>query len=879
MTPEVLLRLTLLRFDKCRRCSRVSDPPGNTQRLTQPTFVSVNGFGDTFLTLWVEQLARRFAVDASPRNVLLFLLPSQWSGAACDNYYLREDTDEQVDLQYLKGHCPTEQFLSPKNAAQTPFFHILDQLIVLFRPKLPQQLMTLQEWMASLDTILLSLRTIFVDLHSAFLDSFCEADKLLSASHHNLTWESTRERYCTTVCELCHLLDAQLITIVTRTVALQLNGACGSVRTSLFTTTSTESPEEQSSAVASLVSKRLDSIGAYVAATTAFGNTYPNEAQRIRLSSTDTAMNVDQVRGAFCRYVEKLNASTTEENEANADVLTGSLSAQLKAEKTRGLLLSGLPSADIMAVSPDQARSLIEPPDGGNLVSRVAAIAPADDDTLKTVEQLLADQQHGEARRCSGQPAALTPPDCLTGRKLSSTSTKACRQEGTEKMAAISPSASPKKPRSSHREAWLFWTRLQHKLGREDVVIQRVSEQCSFDNESPYPGVFLVDLDARNNDRATMSFVNEVQELIPADTSTAMSDKSVSLFKDACASYAKEVLNKSKELQSTLPFLPMRTEDVLLGSLYAVLRADKQFQSLKQIYQQTSQLSTESQRRTSDKALLANVRTLIMKRIHFFSKAAVDDDSSSHEHGSATESTSKSSRETRLDSLRSDGACRAAVSTAFDAVNQPHRASLLCSPRRRSSSTSATQLRSQAEQAKQWPSAMEALPEARRSIAPDDMPLPPPETRIEEVYRLACRFYGVNANSALMRQLKQAKENYITTLDLSSNYVGIKGLKPVLALLRFNSCHLISLSLCNNNIENEEIHEICRILEDQAGENLVHLDLSFNPISSPASSSLQELCQQLPHLESLMLKATLLSPEVAQELQRTLESKTAQRCD
>ena len=90
---------------------------------------------------------------------------------------------------------------------------------------------------------------------------------------------------------------------------------------------------------------------------------------------------------------------------------------------------------------------------------------------------------------------------------------------------------------------------------------------------------------------------------------------------------------------------------------------------------------------------------------------------------------------------------------------------------------------------------MGALPEARRSIAPDDMPLPPPETRIEEVYRLACRFYGVNANSALMRQLKQAKENYITTLDLSSNYVGIKGLKPVLALLRFNSCHLISLSL------------------------------------------------------------------------------------
>ncbi|KPA78924.1 hypothetical protein ABB37_05988 [Leptomonas pyrrhocoris] len=889
MDAETLLRLILIRF-KTQRSNSAS--PDSQEEPFKPAKTSYceNELCDFFVTLWVKQLEHCITLDAALRDVLCFLLPSQWSGAPCDSFYLKEavvGSNEKNDLQYLEEHSDMQQVFTSKEANKIPFFLLLDQLVALLQPKLPQLSLTLKEWMAALDGVLLSLRAFFVTLQTAFLKSFCLTDKQLTEAHHNIPWEEMRQMYCIAVCDLCRLLDAQLFAIVTRTMATQLDGACACLKTHLFTKPASQSPEEVSDAVANLVAKRLDSVAAYIAGSSPFGRRYPGEVQRTRLSRTLVAASIDDVRGSCCFYVAKLEAVTTNEKELPCKGESADdTQLEVKTSSVKNTQDVGMLSVSTASVSLDQAYSLVALPENDSLASRVAAIAPPEDDTLLMMEHLLATQTQKEAKtlheavRISLSSKRSPKASVLSARSSVEVQEPSAQVAVTAAAAGSSilrPSASPLKLKSNHKETVVFWTRLQRKLGLDDVAIQRISERCKFENESPYSGVFLVDLDIRNNDRATMSFVESLRQLIPRGASTEMSSKNMRLFKEAFEGYAKELLDKSKELQNALPFLPIRTNGVLLGSLYAVLRADKQFQSLKQIYQQASHLPASSERKVADQALLANVETLIVKRIHFFSKLAASDDMfakppSQVVADGASESHRRRSRRSTSKEAPPQAVVLVPVVRTWSQSSQRQLARS-----RSSSSTSTPRHQSFSERAKRSSSVTEAFSEAQRSVSRSEMPVPSAGTRVEEVYQHACRFYGVTENSALVRQLKQAKENYITTLDLSSNYVGVKGLKPVLALLNFNGSHLISLSLCNNNFENEEVEQISRMLEGPAGENLVYLDLSFNPISSLALVTLQKLSKQLPRLESLLLRATLLPYGAVKELQQNVLNKTAQR--
>ncbi|KPI85757.1 hypothetical protein ABL78_5175 [Leptomonas seymouri] len=887
MTPEVLLQHILLRCETERSNPAASEIKEAHCQSPKETYFAKDESRDFFLALWTEQLAHRTTLDASLHNVLLFLLPSLWSGGPCDTYYLKEvevGSSETDDLQYIARHCDAQTLFTPGAAVETPLFSILRQLVALLQPKLPQLAISLDEWMVSLDHILLSLRACFLTLHSAFLNSFFEVDKQLIESHGNIPWKDVRQIYCASVCGLCHLLDTQLVTTVACIIATQLNGACGCMKTRLFKNSASRSSEAVSDAVATLFAKRLDSVAAYVATTVRFGTIYSREAQGIRLSRVVMGTAVNNVRRSCCSYVAKLEAVTADEKELSyGGKSPADMRLSIKTDTVNRKPALGTQATSIEPVPTDQVYSLVALPESDNLASRVEAIAPLEDDTLLMVERLLASQQREEKHQkgiYNTSVAQTLTPGCESSSSKPSDGEKALPVVSAATAAALSSPevpVSPLKSRSSAKETEAFWARLQRTLHVEDSTIQRIKERCKFENESPYPGVFLIDLDVRNNDRATVSFVENLQQLLPSGGSTEMSAKNTRLFKEACTAYAEVLQSKSKELQSVLPFLPTRTHGVLLGSLFAVLRADKQFQSLKEIYQHACHFPTGPSRKISDQALLSNIEMLIIKRIRFFSKSVSIADSSTQLPSRGATDIATEPRRRRVQCAASEDRSHRTSAPTFGKTEQSHRALMQYARRHSGSSAPVSPPPSCTKRIQRKSSIAKAFSEARRNVPHIEMPIPPSETRIEEVYRLACHFYGLTGNSALTRLLMEAKENFLTTLDLSNIYVGVKGLKPVLALLNFNDNHLISLSLCNNNLESEDVAEIGRTLEGPVGENLVCLDLSFNPITCSAFSTLQKLGKQLPRLESLLLKATLLPPDTEEELHRIVASKAAQR--
>lgn len=876
MTPEVLLRLTLLQLKREKNFAGPTESPESSHKQVKVNYASKNEFCDAFITLWTQQLARRTSHGVSLPFLFLFFLPAQWTGKSCDCYYLREENDESADLQYLKDHDTTQMFFRQDDAAPAPLFQILDELVALLQPKLPQLQPTLKEWTAAFTSILASLRSVFLALHGSFLTSFTEVDRQLSDERGNAKWDESRRMYCLAVSGLCRFLDAQLLTIVARTIVMHLESASGCLNTALLKATDGEDGATTARAVASVVKAKLVNIAASVGATTKFQELFPYEAEQLRLPTTFGDSRVDSIRGALLAYLDKLNTATRDNREGYRSASLDGRTQETKAQSASSNLPLRNHAEDAGPVSLDQAYSLVAPPESETLAARVADIVSEKDDALQTVEHLLVQQQSSESRRIFSAPSV--PKE---GRAVAANGTK--ERSGRRSSSAAKQPALSKEHllaahhKSSHKDTWVFWTRVQRKLGLEDVAIQRISEACKFEKESPFPGIFLIDLDVRNNDRTTASFVDMLRDTLPSDASVTMTAKNTRLLKQACASFAEELLEKSRELQRMLPFLPLRVDGVLLGSLYAVLRADKQFQSLKQIYQQKCQLPAALQRGASDRVLHTNVETLIMKRVHFLAKPVAEDDSTSPTPTKGGDSLGGAIPRWSIGTVSREPPRSSILGIPSDGTEQPRKVSAqppLLSSRL---ATSPSQQEAAARRARRRPSVMEALAEARRSVTRAVMPIPPPETRIEKVYLLACRFHGVTANSALARQLAEGKENYVTTLDLSSNYVGVKGLKPVLELLSFNGSHLISLSLCNNNLESEDVVEVCQALEGSAGENLAHLDLSFNPVTPSSFEALQKLCRQLSNLESLLLKATLLPPDAVQDLQRIVARRTLQR--
>ena len=114
---------------------------------------------------------------------------------------------------------------------------------------------------------------------------------------------------------------------------------------------------------------------------------------------------------------------------------------------------------------------------------------------------------------------------------------------------------------------------------------------------------------------------------------------------------------------------------------------------------------------------------------------------------------------------------------------------------------------------------------------------------LREVYEEGCVEYGVSANSALLNMLPDKVGVALPgdTLDLSRNFVGDRGLTPVLGVVQ-RCPTLRTLVLSDNGLRNAAVRNITAALRTHPG--VTALDLSDNMISEGAGVALGDLVQE-----------------------------------
>lgn len=111
---------------------------------------------------------------------------------------------------------------------------------------------------------------------------------------------------------------------------------------------------------------------------------------------------------------------------------------------------------------------------------------------------------------------------------------------------------------------------------------------------------------------------------------------------------------------------------------------------------------------------------------------------------------------------------------------------------------------------------------------------------LRDVYEEACKAADVNVNSALAKSFPERHGAPLSgdVLDLSRNYVGDRGLIPVLSVIQ-RSPHLRKLILCENGLRNNAVKHLCAVAAKHP--NLVSIDLSDNYISEGAGNAIETL--------------------------------------
>ncbi|KAG5471659.1 hypothetical protein LSCM4_03211 [Leishmania orientalis] len=872
MEAETLLRLTAVNlasavlqpFDV--KDKKIPAPP------TSHTSAS-ESIRAAFISQWSERLGNLSSVKAFLRDTLVFFLPGHWCCEPCETEHLVLTEGDEADAGlfplFLELH---ETHRGSKKCAANPFVEHLKMFLSQLEPRAPHAQSSFQEWLNGMDRILADMRALFTSLYSAFINCFCDVNKTLLASYQRVLWEDVQPFYALAVYEICCTIESKLMSVVAHVVSKNVNACNTNTTLQLFYTPVSLTANDAADYVASVVQARLVDVVSSVALTTRFAQSCPKAAASSAVTIDNHENPLSLLRGAIFAYVEKLLAAGAE--------------TRRRVSGEQGTTMSNAVQVSpytLRAVSIEDAFELTTLSEGVDIFSRVAALVAPIGNEEENVQNLVAQQRQDMGVLSGGTPEESTEHEnryCANKTYESTTRDAEGARALSKRVHVQRPSAGEAEPVASYgsnpRETRLFWNRLQRALNLDGASITQAMSRCVFPDDSPYPNVFLKDLDVGHDDRATQSFVQEIRPLLSMKGSPTMKAASVRLFCEACTDYGRQLWEKTLEIRESLPCLPLRVSGVLLGRMYTSMRADKQFESIKQIYAQLCRVTTRTGGTAEDATALASTETLLIKRAEFLAESAMTAECEEVE-GTRSSSESTEAASAPQPGIESKLALRDVVNGTV-LFSKVFRDSIRCHTRnsegtaglkvRRAPSTDATRKRSSVtgEGAQPFKSAAK-LPAGDFS----------PGTSVAEVYRQACRCYGVNPNSSLMHNLSITGADYFATLDLSSNYVGVMGLKPVLDLLQYNGERLVSLSVCNNSLESDDVRDLCCALRGPAGRNLVHLDLSYNPFTNSAFPYLKELVSSLACIETLVMKGTLLFSSALRELQGILEEKTMRR--
>mmetsp|Transcript_4710 Transcript_4710/g.17702 ORF Transcript_4710/g.17702 Transcript_4710/m.17702 type:complete len:148 (-) Transcript_4710:253-696(-) len=143
---------------------------------------------------------------------------------------------------------------------------------------------------------------------------------------------------------------------------------------------------------------------------------------------------------------------------------------------------------------------------------------------------------------------------------------------------------------------------------------------------------------------------------------------------------------------------------------------------------------------------------------------------------------------------------------------------------------------------------------------------------LREKYLASCKTEIVTPNSVFQKMLPDDPDTEFPsdTLDFTRNYVGDRGVVPVLQTLA-HMPNICILKLKDNGLRNNAIHQLEKILKDHP--SLIEIDLSHNFISTGAANSLLRLLDENQVIRKIDLEGTKIEPELRLKIGEKLKQR------
>jgi hypothetical protein len=138
-------------------------------------------------------------------------------------------------------------------------------------------------------------------------------------------------------------------------------------------------------------------------------------------------------------------------------------------------------------------------------------------------------------------------------------------------------------------------------------------------------------------------------------------------------------------------------------------------------------------------------------------------------------------------------------------------------------------------------------------------------------YVSQCKQHLCKPNSHIINLLSHCSGQLdFKELDLSTNFVGTKGIFPILEIVR-RCPHLQKFIVRDNYLDNQAVHYVASTaLEHPA---LTHLDVSNNPISWTAAMSLLDMVNKNPRIREVFMQGTFIKPEIVETINKKIENR------
>ncbi|KAG5505658.1 hypothetical protein JKF63_04993 [Porcisia hertigi] len=141
------------------------------------------------------------------------------------------------------------------------------------------------------------------------------------------------------------------------------------------------------------------------------------------------------------------------------------------------------------------------------------------------------------------------------------------------------------------------------------------------------------------------------------------------------------------------------------------------------------------------------------------------------------------------------------------------------------------------------------------------------------LYRRFCAEEGCKANSALIRYITDRGGHFsLERLNLGSNYLGPKGLRPVMRMISLCET-IVSINLERNGIDNDAVMDLCEVVQRHV--SIASLNLSHNPISVSGGKRLLQLVEGNPRITHLLLSGTDIFEGLQSRIRMALQHNIA----